>query len=346
MSMYWLLFLLPTLAVISPWRLSVVGQRLMWLAMGGLFALLAGFRHEVGGDWFTYLEHFQSVRRMTLSEAMEFGDPGYYAVMWAVAKQGLSVHWSNLISASIVMVGVSVFARRQPMPWLALLVAVPYLIIVVAMGYTRQSAALGFALLGLTALGQQQIRWFVVWILVGAAFHKSAVLLLPIAALSASKNRTWTFFWVGMTSIAGAYFFVADDSEALVRNYIESEYQSQGGMIRVTMNAVPAMLFLWWQRRLDIDERERKLWFWLSLFALACVPLIMVLPSTAVDRVALYFIPIQMYVFSRLHRIAKTTIGRTRVVVAVVAYYALVQFVWLNYAGHSRLWVPYQFMPW
>lgn len=47
-----------------------------------------------------------------------------------------------------------------------------------------------------------------------------------------------------------------------------------------------------------------------------------------------------------MHRIAKSTIGRTRIVVAVVAYYALVQFVWLNYASHSKYWVPYQFMPW
>ena len=137
-----------------------------------------------------------------------------------------------------------------------------------------------------------------------------------------------------------------DDSDALVKNYIEAEYQSQGGMIRVAMNAVPATLFLLWNRRMGIDERERKLWFWLSLFALACVPLVMILPSTAVDRVALYFIPIQMYVFSHLHRIARSAIGRTRIVVAVIAYYGLVQFVWLNYAAHAKLWLPYRFMPW
>lgn len=345
MSMYWLLFILPALGVISPMRLNAAGQKWAWFLVGTFFAVFAGFRHEVGGDWFNYIEHFRTIERMHFREALEFGDPGYYAVMWLVADQGLSIHWSNFISACVVMTGVAVFARHQPMPWLALLVAVPYLIIVVGMGYTRQSAALGFAMLGLTALSQQRTRIFVFWILVGAAFHKSAVLLLPIAALSASRNRGWTFVWVTLTSIAGAYFFVADDSEALVKNYIESEYQSQGGAIRVAMNAVPAALFLFWQRRMGIEERERKLWFWLSAFALACVPLIMILPSTAVDRVALYFIPIQMYVFSHLHRIAKSTIGRTRIVVAVVGYYALVQFVWLNYAAHSRYWVPYQFMP-
>ena len=35
------------------------------------------------------------------------------------------------------------FVRRQPMPWLGLLVAIPYLVIVVGMGYSRQAIALG-----------------------------------------------------------------------------------------------------------------------------------------------------------------------------------------------------------
>jgi hypothetical protein len=31
--------------------------------------------------------------------------------------------------------------------------------------------------------------------------------------------------------------------------------------------------------------------------------------------------------------------------VAVVLYYALIQFVWLNYASHAFAWLPYQFYP-
>ncbi len=68
----------------------------------------------------------------------------------------------------------------------------PYLINIVAMGYTRQSVALGFAMIGLAALGEQRVRRFVLWVLVGALFHKSAVLLLPIAALAAAGAASGT----------------------------------------------------------------------------------------------------------------------------------------------------------
>ena len=67
--------------------------------------------------------------------------------------------------------------------------------------------------------------------------------------------------------------------------------------------------------------------------------------SAATDRAALYLIPIQMYVFSNLHRLAKTRWGRTFIVDSVVVYYALVLYVWLNYAVHAKYWVPYQFAP-
>jgi hypothetical protein len=67
--------------------------------------------------------------------------------------------------------------------------------------------------------------------------------------------------------------------------------------------------------------------------------------STAVDRVALYFIPIQLFVFSRLPRLAPSSTGRTALVLAIVAYYGAVELVWLKFATHAQYWLPYQFMP-
>ncbi|MCX7032362.1 MAG: EpsG family protein, partial [Arenimonas sp.] len=88
----------------------------------------------------------------------------------------------------------------------------------------------------------------------------------------------------------------------------------------------------------------RKLWLWIAVFAVVCLPLVG-LASTAVDRVALYLIPLQLFVFSRIPLLATTVKMRTFLVVAVIAYYALVQFVWLNFATHAYGWVPYKFMP-
>lgn len=342
---FWLMFLLPAWAVLVPGQLPVRQKLLAWWAVGTLFALMIGLRHEVGGDWFNYLDHFKIVAHMDLAQAMEKGDPGHYLVNWVAARLGGSVYWVNLLYASVLMWGTVVFCRRQPWPWLALLVAVPYMLIVVGMGYSRQAMALGFALLGLAALGEHRIRTFVVCIALGALFHKSAVLLLPIAMLSASRNRFLTAGTVGVTFVLLYYLLLADDTDALWTNYVEYQMESQGAKIRVLMNVVPALLMLLFGRRLTASAQERKLWTWIAWLALLCLPLVP-LASTAVDRVALYLIPLQLFVFSRLPLLAGNDVRtRTGLVLGVIGYYAAAQFVWLNFATHAQYWLPYRFGP-
>ena len=341
---YWLMFLLPAWGVLAPWRLPQRQARWMWFLVGLVFTLMMGLRHEVGGDWFNYEPLFRSTAGRSFGEVLLRDDPGYYGLNWIVAHAGGDIHVVNLLCAIVMMWGTVVFCRRQPNPWLALLAAVPYMLIVVGMGYTRQAVALGFALIGLSALGDGRVRAFVLWVAVGALFHKSAVLLLPIAALAASRNRLLTGALVALSTALMYYLLVADSSEQLWTNYVVQKYQSQGGLIRVLMNVIPAVILIPFRKRLVPDPQERRLWLWMAVFALACLPLVS-LASTAVDRVALYLIPLQLFVFSRAPRLARTTRVRTVVVLAIVGYYAAVQYVWLNYGAFSNWWVPYHFIP-
>ncbi|KPP97782.1 EpsG family protein [Marinobacter sp. HL-58] len=342
---YWLFLILPVSVILTNRRLSERSQFWVWFAVWLFFSLAIGLRFEVGGDWFSYLRHLDMRATTSFSDVLVGSDPGYYLINWIVAQSGGSIYWVNTGCGMILMAGIVRFARAQPLPWLTLLVAVPYLIIVVGMGYTRQSAALGLLLIGLVSLANAQIRWFVFWVMLGSALHKSAVLMLPVAALASTSNRFWSLLWVGVMSLVGGYLFVFDSADRLWTNYVEAEYQSQGGLIRVLMNSVPAFLFFLLRRQLRLTESEDKLWFWMSLLALACIPLV-ALSSTATDRVALYLIPIQLFVFARLPFVMSDPRRRGLVVLGVVGYYTLVQAVWLNFASHSFAWLPYQNVVW
>lgn len=341
---YWFLFMVPALAVLMPGRVKPTQSWVPWAFVLLLFTALMGLRHEVGGDWFNYLPHFLDSGQKSFGEVLRGSDPGYFLVNWLVADAGGTIYHVNLVCALVLMWGTVVFCRAQPHPWLALLAAVPYMLVVVGMGYTRQSVALGFALLGLTALGNGRVRKFAIWIAIGATFHKSAVLLLPIAALAASRNRLLTAGLIAATTGLLYYLLLADASEELWTNYVEAQIQSEGALIRVIMNVLPAVFLLVYRNRLMPDARERRLWMWIAAFAILCLPLVP-LASTAVDRVALYLIPIQLFAFARLPRLVDSTRSRTALVVGAVAYYAAVLFVWLNYATHAYAWLPYQFMP-
>ena len=81
-------------------------------------------------------------------------------------------------------------------------------------------------------------------------------------------------------------------------------------------------------------------WLWMAFAAILCVPLLS-LASTATDRIALYLTPLQIVVLSRLPTLLQQKDLRNVAVLGTLAGYALVLFVWLNYARHADCWVPY-----
>jgi EamA domain-containing membrane protein RarD len=109
------------------------------------------------------------------------------------------------------------------------------------------------------------------------------------------------------------------------------------------MNALPAFLYFVLRSRLKLGDDERRFLDVLALVALAFVGLLYVSPSsTAVDRMALYIIPIQLLVLGRLPLVFGQTMADYKMVAAgVIVYSAAVMFVWLNFADGASYWVPY-----
>jgi EpsG family len=351
---YWFLFLVPAWLAITRIRpaksVDSPAKRWpdWWRAIFVLLVLMIGLRHEVGGDWLTYLDHITTASYETLWGAVSVGDPAYSLLNWLAARSGLGSYFVNTVCAAIFSWGLVVFCRAQPRPWLALVVAVPYLVTVVAMGYTRQGTAIGLAMLGLVALSEHKLLRFVVCVVLAATFHKSAAMLMPLAALVGTRSRWWNLLWVGLASVVFYVLLLQESVESLKVNYIGAQYQSQGAAIRVAMNAVPAVLFLWLRRRFVMAQEDRVFWTWMSLGALGFVGWLVASPSsTAVDRVALYWIPLQLFVLSRLpNALGNPNGSNTALVRWVVVYSGTVLFVWLVFAQTAFAWLPYQFYPW
>jgi hypothetical protein len=351
---YWLLFLTPAvLAVLrlkpkkqTPFTTSRDHWTTLWRGMFIALVLMIGLRHEVGGDWLTYIEHIDNQAAGSFQKKTQ--DPAFAFFNELAIQTGLGVYLVNLLSAVFFSWGLLVFCRAQPRPWLALAVAVPYLITVVAMGYTRQSVAIGVAMLGMVALGRGSTIKFVLWIALAATFHKSAVILIPLAILANTKRRILTLVWVLASGIALFLLLLQESVDFLRYGYIESKYQSSGAGIRIAMNAVPAAIFLFFRKRFQLSQEERSFWTWMAWIALLFVVLLKVSPSsTAVDRVALYWIPLQLLVLAHLPNALGRADGKNLVwVCAIVCYSAAVHFVWLMYAETAFAWLPYQFYPW
>lgn len=352
---YWLMFLVPAIAAFKESAKSsnaALVKRMRWSAGAILVAicitLLIGYRFEVGGDWGAYLRQFDDVQAMDLGDIVVHSDPGYALLNWVSGILGLDIFGVNLVCGAIFAAGLLRFCRSLPRPWLAITVAVPYMLIVVAMGYSRQGVALAFSMLGLAALKGRSIFWFIAWGVLGATFHKTAVLILPIAALAGSRNKILTLTLVAITTYVGYLTLLQDSFDTMYTSYVGSDMQSQGAMVRLLMNGIPAVILLLWGKRFRFDAHERSLWRWMAFISLILLCGLVAVPSasTAVDRMALYLLPLQLVVFSHLPELVTSRAANGRLISAgIVLYYAIVLFIWLNFGNFSFYWVPYRFYP-
>ena len=139
-----------------------------------------------------------------------------------------------------------------------------------------------------------------------ASFHSTALVML-LFVFPAVRGRTivMRLLRLMILLIVGAALvqtFLIAHVEMLVAGYIEVEYQSQGAAIRVAMNLLPGLMLLLWPKRFDFTEQQLRLWRAIAITAFGCALALVLFPdnSTAVDRIALYVIPLQLVVGSRL----------------------------------------------
>jgi hypothetical protein len=355
---YWLLFAffatgaliapVAARAFATPGARAIPGERVP-LRLGFLAGAIAticliGLRYKVGGDWSSYELMFSQTRYVSLTRAITMSDPAYGALNWLAFRVGGDIWLVDLACGAIFGWGLYRFCNVQKSPWLAFAVAIPYLVIVVAMGYTRQSVALGILMAGLA----RQVRGasilnFAAYTAAAALFHKTAIVIFPLVALAGKGSKLINVSIALITGVLLYVYFLNDAMDDLLHNYIDAEYQSQGALIRIVMNMIPAVLMWLFSRKLGFAEYEHKIWRNFSLAALLFLVLFWIIPSsTAVDRMSLYLLPLQVAVLTRVALLGTNPLAGS---VAVLAYVFAVEFTWLNFAQFADHWVPYRFFP-
>ena len=197
------------------------------------------------------------------------------------------------------MAGVGRLAANQPAPWLALVVAVPYFVIVVAMGYTRQAAAIGVICFGLADASERSLRRLIICAAIATLFHKTAILMLPVM-LAPVMTKKPLLGLAGCVLFAVLFMvFLRGDTDQLVASYVQSNYDSQGAAIRIGMNVLAAGVMLLLRGRMEMTPYQRSFWTYSALLALVSVPaLLLASASSGVDRISLFLIPMQLVAFS------------------------------------------------
>jgi len=342
MLVYWILLSVPIYFLLGKAYNGANTPRWVWLTFGSFLLILIGLRHQVGCDWLAYTEGLEFTKEAPWEVIYDLrNEVGYTLLSWLSLFFGFGIYGVNFFCAFIFSGGLISLSRAQPYPWLSILVAIPYLVIVVAMGYTRQAAAIGLLMYGFVYLLRGKIALHLACVLSAGLFHKTAFVFAALALLKPGGSKLKKTLGVGLivSMIGGAYFL--EQAESFMLNYVGHTMKSDGGQIRVLMSCLPALIFFWYWEKWGQKFEDRWLFGVMSLLSIMCLPLVAI-ASTAVDRMALYLIPLQLVVWARFPMLVQGHIERNSAILMIIAYSAVVQFTWLFFGTHAGCWVPYE----
>ena len=162
--------------------------------------------------------------------------------------------------------------------------------------------------------------------------------------LAVPSRKFFTSFAVPILSIIAVIALSADTISSMLSSYLSDDIRNSqhasGGFIRIMLCVIPALIVLRYSKVLFGDMNIRKFWFYFSFLPLCALPLVFYASNLA-DRLALYCIPLQIVVFSRIDLLFKDPLLKDVSYIGVSLVYFCLIYFWLNFSFNSRSWVPY-----
>ena len=345
---YWLMFLLPSAGALFGLGQHRAGGRRDQAFLIILFLIFAAFigLRDCGGDFYNYKRTVDYMAYETFATSLKNSDPAFTVLARASNAIGWQIYGVNTGCGILFLYGLLRFVRTLPDPWLAIAAAVPYMIIVIAMGYIRQGVSIGFILLAIIDLDHRRYGWLSVHLATALLFHIASLCVLPIIGLSVLRRNPGAIVLLGVLGIVAYVFLLRERFSGFYQGYVATQYDSSGALVRLLMNAVPATVFLLLRRRFPLGDTVKVFWTAVSWLCLAMLPLLFASnSSTWIDRIGLFFSPIQLVVFGYLGSVFAEHPREQRLATFLaLLFYGTVMFVWLNYAANAAAWLPYRWI--
>ena len=252
---------------------------------------------------------------------------------------GFYIYGVNFVCALIFLIGIFAYANCTARPWLAIAAVTPYLCFVVGMSGIRQAAAIGVSYIALANWPRLSIIVKLLFIAIAMGFHTSAVILIVLVIFD-DRERLWLKLIFSALFLAYflSYGLTTDIIEGYNSRYLKQNVISFGAAQHVTLSAFPAALYFVFSKRIANAGWNN------SLVAIGAIGSIVALPltaisSTGVDRLALYFSYVQMWIYPALVEALKE--DEHVVLFGVTIIILSVFFVYFTFGITISGYVPY-----
>lgn len=248
------------------------------LVVGVCFTLIAGFRYGIGYDFFSYQRMFERVIATSWGEVIKIGyEPGFVVILKLISQfttdgQMMYVIMSGIISFAFCLFVFFYIKDRDV--WISTLAYITLGFFYGTMNLVRQYFAATLCLYAIHYMKKRKIIPFIIFVILAAAIHKTALILLPIYFIANIKPNWKLYAGYGVVSILG-YVFSVPILKIIIKilgvygnyNPEESHYMTNG--LSVTHLIVPVIVFavfLIFSKKLLECDRGNAVFINLALF--------------------------------------------------------------------------------
>lgn len=284
--------------------LSLRGRLPYYISLFGLFSF-AAFRYQVGCDWTGYLNIYElaKIKEITLQTQ----EVAFWTTNKLLYEFEFDYPYINVIASILFFAGLHTLASRQPNPIGVLILAFPILILDLAMSGIRQAIAVGLFCFACNAFVDRRLLRFTLFVLLGATFHSSIMFFLILVPLVRGEYSLRRIALGMLLALPGLYYFLTSAAfEMYSQRYIGTQSEAFGAPFRTGLLAFTGAIFLCfldhkWKVQSISDYKLVKI---CSYMMIATFPLCLY-SSIAGDRIAFYFIPVQLVILTRLPQLFK-----------------------------------------
>tara|TARA_Y100001958_G_C21032648_1_gene405114 strand:- start:200 stop:814 length:615 start_codon:yes stop_codon:yes gene_type:complete len=197
---------------------------------------------------------------------------------------------------------------------------------------------------GISLLKKNMFIRFSFFNLLSTSFHFSSVINFIYPAIISLKRNKWIFIITAiLASLFGLYFYQTRLSYLIEVYLLSTIYESKGTLMRLIFLLIPSGIFLIYHKAFSTST-EKKVYQLISFGAIfLSIGYFVGVPTTFLDRIALYLIPINVLVFSNISvimfRIKQKYFVGTLFNISLAFIYLS---TWLIFSNHSSSFMPYK----
>ena len=345
-------------------------QNIILISVLIIFTVIFSLRGEVGGDWKLY--EFKFDRAVFDFNFLFFlkKEFSYRFATWFFSTYTGEISAFYFFLAIIYFFCTYFFCTHLERPLLAFIISIPIGVYLINIGFIRQSSGLAFLFLSLILFERDKFFKSLLLFFIAITFHFSSIVFLPIFIFGFIKLtnifKKYLIFFIyiiyflvligiiflifylrNLTTLEVETLPIPQNIKGFINAYVVYRWQygtimeSKGVYIRLLPFIFSILFFMYlnFYRLININQILSS--FFVFLFLLVLISFYFGY-STLADRLCMYSLPFQMYIFTNTRHIFNSDKNKFLVDILVCLSYLLLLSMWLVLSHDSfQNWQPF-----